>query len=82
MMISQTSDGRLSTTRMRGWVKVLKAFVVFALFGSCGKKADEDADRDRQGMFGSRATGVLASLGALSAYQLTQRCAENGSDSA
>lgn len=44
---------------------MMVALVVCALFGGCGKKADEDADRDRQGMFGSKATGERARYGNL-----------------
>lgn len=47
------------------WALTLIGLVLIALLAGCGKDADDNADRDRKGMIGSKATGERARYGNL-----------------
>ena len=65
MKTPNTSYDRLRTAHLRGWMVLILGLVLIALLAGCGKDAEDNADRDRRGMFGSKATGERARYGNL-----------------
>ena len=65
MKTPYTSFGRLSLRRHMWCAFTIVGLVLFVLSSGCGKDAEDNADKDRKGMFGSKATGERARYGNL-----------------